>query len=80
MFAYTLLCLSVSGVGIGQMPSPPHPSLHLKRFTETNEAVIRRRYFSQFPLPLIAAGFVEIVFPVDSKAPAADSISYDANF
>lgn len=59
---------------------PPHPSLHLKRFTETNEAVIRRRYFSQFPLPLKAAGFVEIVFPVDSKAPAADSISYDANF
>ena len=49
MFAYTLLCLSVSGVGIGQMPSPPPPpSLHLKRFTETNEAVIRRRYFSQF--------------------------------
>lgn len=79
MFAYTLLCLSVSGVGIGQMPSP-HPSLHLKRFTETNEAVIRRRYFSQFPLPLKAAGFVEIVFRVDSKAPAADSISYDANF
>ena len=25
MFAYTLLCLSVSGVGIGQMPSPPTP-------------------------------------------------------
>ena len=25
MFAYTLLCLSVSGVGIGQMPFPPPP-------------------------------------------------------
>ena len=79
MFAYTLLVYRCRESGLAKCP-PPHPSLHLKRFTETNEAVIRRGYFSQFPLPLKAAGFVEIVFPVDSKAPAADSISYDANF